>query len=82
MIVNTRRSTVPVGHTGIASYGMGFKNAIFRRNVVDVHRAVAALGGNIFVEGIPSNTLNKVSMLGNFANAFSWSKMCSAMTFT
>ena len=49
MIVNTRRSTVPVGHTGIASYGMGFKNAIFRRNVVDVHRAVAALRGNIFV---------------------------------
>ena len=82
MIVNARRSAVPVGHTGIASYGMSFKNTIFRRNMVDVHRAVAALRGNIFVERIPSNTLNEVSMLCDFAKTFSWSKLCSAMTFT
>ena len=69
-------------HTSIAAYGISFKNTVFRRNVVDVHRAVAALRCNIFVEGVPSDTLNKVSVFGDFADTFSWSKMYNAMMST
>ena len=63
--------TVPMGHFGIFAYCMHIYDAAsFCRHIVDVHRAVAALSRNEFVERVPCDSLNVVVVLSNLVHAF------------
>ena len=56
-------------HTGVASDGVRrFEKALFGEGeVVDVHGAVDALGGNIFIgEGVPGGTFHVVDVFSHF----------------
>ena len=63
-------------HTCIFTNSMGFKGSLFGRDAVDVHRPVAALGGNVFIQRIPCNSLNIMRVLDNFVNTFPCSFQC------
>ena len=59
-------------HTGVASDGVRrFQNTRFGEGeAVDVHGAVTALRGNVFVEGVPGDTLDVVGVFSYFLHAF------------
>ena len=59
-----------MGHTCIAPDRVSLKDPLFGGYSVDMHGAVAALSSYIFVEGVPRNTLNVVTVLRNFVNTF------------
>lgn len=59
-----------VRHTSVLPHGMRFEVALFSGYAIDVHRTIAALGSDVFVEGVPSNTLDVVVVLSNLVNAF------------
>ena len=67
---------VPVWHTCIFTNCVGFKGSLFGRDAVDVHRAIAALGGNVFIQRVPCNSLNIMRVLDNFVNTFPCSFQC------
>jgi hypothetical protein len=37
-----------------------------------VHRAIAALGGEVFIQWIPCDALNIVAVFSDFVEAFAW----------
>ena len=61
-----------VHHMGVVHDGVRrFEKAHFGEGeVIDMHGAVAALGGNIFVEGVPGDTLHVVGVFSYFLHAF------------
>jgi len=63
-----------VRHTGVAPNGVrSFEKTRFGEGeAVDVHGAVAALGGNVFVEGVPGDALHVVGVFSYFLQAFAW----------
>ena len=61
-------------HTGVVSDGVRRfqKTGFWEGEAVDVREAVAALGGNIFIEGVPGDTLDVVGVFSYFLHAFAW----------
>jgi hypothetical protein len=60
-----------VKHARILADGVCFERALLCRDAIDMHRAIAALSGDVFVQGIPGDPLNVVVMLCDFMYAFS-----------
>ncbi len=63
------RPAMPVAHASVLPYCMDFKCSGLVGDVVDVHRSVAALGGDVLVQRVPCDTLNVVIVLGNLVYA-------------
>jgi hypothetical protein len=59
-------------YSGVFPNGMGFKVALFVGDAVDVHGAIAALSGNVFIQWIPSDSLNIVVMFSYLLHTFAW----------
>lgn len=59
-----------VRQTSVLPHSMSFEIALFSGYAIDVHRTVAALGSDVFVEGVPSDALHVVTVLSNLVNAF------------
>ncbi len=66
------------GHARILPDGVCFKWSLLGRYTINVHRPIAALCGDILVQGIPGNALHKMTMLGDFTNALA----CKALART
>lgn len=64
-------SATPVIHLRVLAYCMNFQVTILLGDAVDVHRTIAALSSNIFVQWIPCYTLYEMIMFRNFMDAFS-----------
>lgn len=62
--------TVPMRHARVFADSMGLKGALLGGDAVDVHGAVAALRGNVFVERVPGYALHVVRVFGDFMYAF------------
>jgi hypothetical protein len=54
----------------VFTHGVNFERARFGRDAVDVHRPVAALRRNIFIQRIPRDTLHVVVVFGDLRNTF------------
>ena len=59
-----------VCHSRIFPDSMKFECPRFGGDVVDMHRPIAALSGNIFIQGVPSHPLNEVVVFGNLVYTF------------
>ena len=70
--MDARRPTMAMAHARVLSNSVNLKRPVLVRDVVDMHRPVAALGREIFVQGVPCDTLDVVIVLGNFVYAFAW----------
>jgi hypothetical protein len=55
---------VVIRKLGVLAHSMHLQIAVLVRNAVDVHRPVAALGRDIFIQRVPGNALHEVVMLG------------------
>jgi hypothetical protein len=62
-------ATVVMWQACVLAYGVRLEVALFCRYTVDVHGPVAALGGNIFVERVPRDTLDVMIVFSNFMHA-------------
>ena len=59
-------------HSRVLTNSMSLEGtARFRRYAIDMHRAVTALGGDIFIEGVPCHTLDIVRVFCYFMDTFS-----------
>ena len=70
MSVSAGRSAMTMGHAGILADSMSFEGPVLGGDSVDMHRAIATLCCNVFVQGIPSNSLDIVRMFDGFPDAF------------
>ena len=59
-----------LGDARVFANGVNFEGARFGGDAVDVHRTVAALRGNIFIERIPCDALDVMVVFGDLRNTF------------
>lgn len=59
-----------VGHASVLANSMSFKRPVLHGDSIDVHRAVAALRGDVLVQRIPGDTLDIVRVFCDLPNAF------------
>ena len=57
-------------HAGVFPDGVSLERSLFRRDTINVHGAVTALRGNVFIQGVPSNALHIVTVFGYLMNTF------------
>lgn len=55
-------------HARVLSNSMKLEGSMLRRDAIDVHRSIAALSSDIFIQRIPSNALDVVVVFGNFVD--------------
>lgn len=63
-------TAVTVRHSSILANGMRLEAALFVGDAIDVHGSITALGSDVFIQGVPCYTLNKVIVLCNLMDAF------------
>lgn len=61
---------MPMGHTRVLTNSVSLEGAILGRDAINVHGPITALGRDILIHGIPSNTLNIVRMLSDLVDTF------------
>ena len=61
-----------MGNTSVLADSMHFQGTLLGGDIVDVHGSIAALSSNIFVEGVPCNSLHVVIVLREFEHAFAF----------
>lgn len=59
-------------HAGVFPDRVSLKRSLFGRDSINMHGAVAALRGNVFIQGVPSNALHIVTVFCNLVNTFTW----------
>ena len=57
-------------HAGVLPDRMSLERSLFRRDTVNVHGAITALRGNVFIQGVPGNALHIVTVFGYLMNTF------------
>ena len=67
--MRARCPAVPVSHTRVLADRVDLERAGLVGDAVDVHRAVAALRGDVLVQRVPRDTLHVVVVFGDFVHS-------------
>jgi hypothetical protein len=68
--LRTGRACVLMRDARVFANSVNFEGAGFGGDAVDVHRTVATLRGDKFIERIPCDTLDVMVVLGDLGNTF------------
>ena len=61
---------MPMGHARVLADGVNLERARLVGDAVNVHRAVAALRGDVLVQRVPRDALHVVVVFGDFVETF------------
>ena len=59
-----------VSHAGVLANCVNFEISVLLRDAVDVHGPITALSCDVFIEGVPSDALDKMIVFCDFVHAF------------
>lgn len=71
-----------VRHSSILANGMRLEAALFVGDAVDVHGSITTLGSDVFIQGVPGHTLNKVTVLCNLMDTFAYGRSVNLQFLT